>query len=244
MKENPAADSIIALRDLRFAWPRGRDVLDVPLLQVARGERLFLQGPSGSGKSTLLGLLGGVLIAQHGSIEVLGQSLQKLSGSARDRFRADHIGFVFQMFNLLPYLSLIENITLPCRFSPTRAKRAQAHGGSLQDEATRLLRELGLDAAALNQRSASEISVGQQQRVAVARALIGAPEILIADEPTSALDSDTRESFLKLLFEECTRVGTTLVFVSHDLSLAPLFSRTLKLDAINRAGTFATAAAP
>ncbi len=241
MTENPAADSIITLRDLRFAWPRGRDVLDIPLMHVARGERLFLQGPSGSGKSTLLGLLGGVLIAQYGSTEVLGESLEKLSGAARDRFRADHIGFVFQMFNLLPYLSLIENITLPCRFSPTRAKRAQVNGGSLQDEATRLLRELGLDATALNRRSASELSVGQQQRVAVARALIGAPEILIADEPTSALDSDTRVSFLKLLFEECTRVDTTLIFVSHDLGLAPLFSRTLQLAAINRAGIFAKA---
>jgi putative ABC transport system ATP-binding protein len=243
MNENPATDSIITLRDLRFAWPRARDVLDIPLLQVARGERLFLQGPSGSGKSTLLGLLGGVLIPQHGSIEVLGQSLEKMSGSARDRFRAEHIGFVFQMFNLLPYLSLIENITLPCRFSPTRAKRAHAHGGSLQHEAIRLLRELGLDANFLNQRSASELSVGQQQRVAVARALIGAPEILIADEPTSALDTDTRESFLKLLFDECARVGTTLIFVSHDLGLAPLFSRTLKLAAINRTRTFATVTA-
>jgi len=220
----------IHLHNLHFSWNAGTPLLDIADFQVRRGERLFLQGPSGSGKSTLLGLLGGVLVQQRGRIDVLGTGLAGLGDAARDRFRADHIGIIFQQFNLLPFLNVIENVTLACRFSPRRAQRV----GDPSSEAARLLRVLGLDPAQLQAQSTRNLSVGQQQRVAAARALIGAPEILIADEPTSALDTDTRGAFLKLLFSQCERAGTTLLFVSHDTNLAPLFTRALALADINR----------
>ena len=226
---------LLTLSQLRFAWRQGSSpLLALDALRINHGERVFIRGPSGSGKTTLLNLLSGVLIPQQGSIRVLDTPLEELNHAARDRFLADHIDFVFQMFNLVPYLSLIENVTLPCRFSDRRRNRAQA-AHSLEDEARRLLTHLGLtDSVSLNH-TVTALSVGQQQRVAAARALIGGPELLIADEPTSALDNDAREVFLSLLFTECERAGSTLLFVSHDQSLAPLFSRTLDLPHLNLA---------
>ncbi|AHE99680.1 methionine ABC transporter ATP-binding protein [Thioalkalivibrio paradoxus ARh 1] len=209
-------------------------MLDIPALEIARGERVFIHGPSGSGKSTLLSLFGGVLLPEQGEIAVLGRSLGGLSASRRDALRADHLGFIFQQFNLIPYLDVQGNVTLPCRFSRLRQARARARGG-IEAEAQRLLQQLGLGDAALAHRRPDELSVGQQQRVAAARALIGAPEILIADEPTSALDADRKEAFLELLLAECTALDTTLVFVSHDTALAGVFDRAIALAEINRA---------
>ena len=227
---------IIAISDLEFRWQANSPpVLLIDRLEVRHGERLFIKGPSGSGKSTLLSLLGGVTTPQRGSVEVLGQSLNAISSAKRDHFRADHIGFVFQMFNLLPYLSTVENITLPCRFSDTRRNRVLQRGQDLESEARRLLSHLDLADEQLLTRRVTELSVGQQQRVAVARALMGAPEILIADEPTSALDWDRREAFLSLLEKECAEQDITLLFVSHDPSLEPLFDRTIGLAELNRA---------
>lgn len=226
---------LIQLDDVHFAWPGQPRLLDIASFTLDRGERVFLKGPSGSGKTTLLGLLGGVLLPGNGSIRVLETDLPSLSASARDRFRADHTGYIFQMFNLLPYLSVVENVTLPCRFSPLRRGRALAHNGSLEQCATGLLAGLGLSDPALLRRSVNELSIGQQQRVAAARALIGSPELVIADEPTSALDADSREAFLRLLFAECERGGSSLLFVSHDSSLEPLFDRALSLGELNRA---------
>jgi putative ABC transport system ATP-binding protein len=224
----------IHLRDVRFGWTRQAPLLAIDELRVERGERLFLQGPSGSGKSTLLGLIGGVLLPQTGSISVLGTDITTLGASARDRFRADHIGFIFQQFNLLPFLDVIDNVTLPCKFSPRRAERARAVARNHAAEAHLLLLALGLDPTTIEGRSVRELSVGQQQRVAAARALIGAPEILIVDEPTSALDEDARTAFLTLLIAQCDRCRSTLVFVSHDSNLASLFDRRLQLAQINR----------
>jgi putative ABC transport system ATP-binding protein len=228
-------DPIITLNHLRFRWlGNGPDILDIEAMTVSRGERVFIEGASGSGKSTLLCLLAGVMTPQHGEIYVLGQRIDRLGGARRDRFRADHIGFIFQLFNLIPYLSVLENVTLPCRFSRTRRTAALANGSDLDAEAVRLLNHLDLDAGLLA-RPVTDLSVGQQQRVAAARALIGRPEILIADEPTSSLDTNRRTAFLDLLFRECEAAGTTLVFVSHDAKLEPLFDRTLGLTDINRA---------
>jgi putative ABC transport system ATP-binding protein len=221
----------VSCRDLRFAYRHGRDVIDIPDLTIARGERVFLFGPSGSGKTTLLGLLAGVLRPTAGDLHVLGTDLAHLTASRRDAFRAVHIGYVFQMFNLIPYLSVRDNITLACRLSA--ARRARLGTATLDDAARAIAAELEIDGL-LNER-VTELSVGQQQRVAAARALLGAPELVVADEPTSALDTDRREAFLALLFASCERAHTTLVFVSHDLSLRPLFSRGLDLTALNRA---------
>ena len=223
----------IEARALRYAWPGKPLTIDLPRLDIARGERVFLKGPSGSGKSTLLGLLGGVLSPQSGSVRVLGTDLAPLSGAARDRFRGDNIGFIFQMFNLIPYLGVLENVLLPAQFSPARASRIP--GGDLAAEGRRLLAALGLGSPDYLARPVTELSIGQQQRVAAARALLGRPGIIVADEPTSSLDYDSREDFLRLLMNECKAQDSALLFVSHDTSLGPLFDRNLSLREINRA---------
>jgi putative ABC transport system ATP-binding protein len=235
-------DPAVRIRDLVFRWRRDTPpVLAIEALDVARGERIFIKGASGSGKSSLLGMLAGVAIPERGDIRVLGQAMQALRGARRDAFRADHMGYIFQMFNLVPYLGVLENVVLPCRFSTLRRTRALDRSGTLAAEGARLLEHLGLAADGLLGRAVTELSVGQQQRVAAARALIGAPELLIADEPTSALDADLKESFLGLLLAECAAQQTTLVFVSHDASLEHLFDRSVALADINRVGSGALA---
>ncbi len=227
---------VVDIENLAFAWKGGPQVLNLPTFRLEAGERVFLRGPSGSGKSTLLGLIAGVLAPQQGNVRVLGKDMAALSASGRDRLRADHVGVIFQMFNLVPYLSVTGNVLLPLRFSPARRGAA---GSDAEGEARRLLTRLGLDDERLLARRVSDLSVGQQQRVAAARALIGAPDLIIADEPTSALDADARDRFIALLSEEVTRSGASLLFVSHDASLAPLFTRAVDLVAINQAGVCA-----
>lgn len=226
---------VITAHNLHFQWTNsGPEILHIPRLAVEAGERALIRGASGSGKSTLLSLLAGITVPTQGSIDILGQSLETLSGVQRDHFRADHIGYLFQLFNLLPYLSVLDNVILPCRFSRRRKARALNNGASLEAEARRLLERLDLLHADILERPVSTLSVGQQQRVAAARALMGSPELLIADEPTSALDADRREAFIQLLFEECAAAGSTLVFVSHDHALESLFDRSVDLAEINR----------
>lgn len=231
---SPPPGAVAALRDVTFAWNRQTPpVLRIPQFDIAPRERVFLRGPSGSGKSTLLNLLAGVVLPQQGSVSVLGTDLGSLGGAARDRFRADHVGFVFQLFNLIPYLTVVENVVLPCLFSARRRERAIATGGSVDADALRLLQHLDMADPALLARSATDLSAGQQQRVAAARALVGAPELVIADEATSALDADRRAAFLDLLFRECAAAGAAIVFVSHDASAARAFDRTIELADIN-----------
>ncbi len=229
----------VELSKLRFAYRTGRDVLAIDHLSIARGETVFLHGPSGSGKTTLLGLLAGVLRASAGQVKVLGEDFTTMSNGARDAFRARHLGYVFQMFNLIPYLSVRENILLPIRLEAARRARL---GTQSFDEAVRDVAGQ-LDIARYLDTPIGELSVGQQQRVAAARALIGSPEVVIADEPTSALDTDRREQFLELLFRSCEKAHATLVFVSHDHTLMPLFSRIVELGEINTASQLARAGA-
>jgi putative ABC transport system ATP-binding protein len=224
----PTLDEVIHASGVRFGW-RGPEpaVLDIPELAVRPGGTLFVAGPSGSGKTTLLSLLAGVVTPQSGEITLLGRRVDRMSGAERDGFRADHVGYIFQQFNLVPYLSVEDNVTLPLRFS---ARRREAAGGSTcTSEARRLLGRLGLHGDELLQREVTELSVGQQQRVAAARALIGAPEILLADEPTSSLDAANREAFLELLFAECRQAGTTVVLASHDRSMAGRFDQVFEV---------------
>lgn len=229
------AEFVVDIENLVFQWPgKNSFCLSIPQFKVERGERIFLQGASGSGKSTLLGLLGGVLLPQPCRLRILDTDLMALTSSARDRFRVDHIGFLFQQFNLVPYLSVRENVLLPCRFSQRRRQRALDTAGTnaadgLERIADQLLNLLGLGTG-LAQQPATALSVGQQQRVAAARALIGHPELIIADEPTSALDSDRQAEFLELLLERCNDENVTLIFVSHDERLGKHFTRSVHLS--------------
>jgi putative ABC transport system ATP-binding protein len=222
---------VLLLQDVRYAWPgAGADCLVIDRLHITAGRTVFLHGPSGCGKSTLLGLLAGVLVARQGSVNFLGQDWAQLPGGRRDARRADHVGVVFQQFNLLPYLTVLDNVLLPCRFSQLRASRCP---GSAAEAARALLHRVALPQA-LWARRADALSVGQQQRVAAARALIGAPELVIADEPTSALDAALRDDFMVLLMDACAAAGSTLVFVSHDERLAARFDERLSLPMLNR----------
>lgn len=219
----------LSLHGLRYRWPgAAADTLAIDDLSLLPGDTVFLRGPSGCGKSTLLSLCAGVLLPRSGAVQLLGQAWQSLGASARDRHRADHLGYVFQQFNLLPYLSVLDNVRLPLRFSRLRAQRAAP------DAAEQLLARTGLPHGLWGQ-AAGTLSVGQQQRVAAARALIGAPAVVIADEPTSALDEALRESFMALLLDSCAEAGSALLFVSHDARLAQRFARVVDLPAINRA---------
>ncbi|MEL6829925.1 MAG: ABC transporter ATP-binding protein [Pseudomonadota bacterium] len=224
----------VHIEKLEFAWPKSPRLLEIEEFDLRPGERLFLRGPSGSGKSTLLGLIAGVLTPQTGKISVCGYDMSKLNGTKRDQIRADRLGVIFQMFNLVPYLTVAQNVALPCRFSKRRAQQV-AQTGNAATEVERLLSRLGLDDPSLIHRPVTALSVGQQQRVAAARALIGGPEIVIADEPTSALDADSRDRFISLLTEEASRSGASLLFVSHDSALSSHFDRAIDLNDLNRA---------
>ena len=226
--ETPA----VHIKDLRFAYRRGPEVLDIPELLVPRGERVFLHGPSGSGKTTLLGIIAGVLQPTSGAVSVLGHEMAQLRPGQRDALRGEQLGYLFQLFNLLPWLSVTENVTLPVELHAVR--RARLGHASPREAAHALLQRL--DLGDFLHVPVGELSVGQQQRVAAARALIGRPALLIADEPTSSLDADRRNAFLDLLFAECATAESTLLFVSHDLSLGGRFDRQLSLPELNRAG--------
>ncbi|MBA3582072.1 MAG: ABC transporter ATP-binding protein [Gammaproteobacteria bacterium] len=231
-------ESIVTIQNLGFCWPRQQHwALEIEELTIYRNEKIFIKGASGSGKSTLLNLLGGVFKPNTGDITVLDTSLNALSGAQRDRFRADNIGFIFQQFNLLPYLSIVDNIIQPCHFSKRRKHNVLKENTTLANEASRLAERLGINNNFLHKRNVADLSVGQQQRVAVARALIGQPALIIADEPTSSLDADSRHNFLELLFEECDKTHSTLIFVSHDQQLATAFDRCLDMKSLNRALT-------
>jgi len=226
----------VHLSGVGFTWPGDTEpVLCIPEFAIAQGERLFLQGPSGSGKTTLLSLIAAVLSPDKGQVVVDGVVVNDLWRGQRDQFRVNRIGLVFQQFNLLPFLSVHENVVLPCRFSKQRRQEACKDGQTLANEVRRLLLAMRLNPDDIQHRSVNDLSVGQQQRVAVARALIGRPPLIIADEPTSSLDSDSRQAFLDLLFTEVKAAGSTLLFVSHDASLASSFDRHVDLREINQA---------
>ncbi len=242
MTEQGAAAALLSIDGLRFRWPRAaHDCLAIDHLELAAGEALFLRGPSGCGKSTLLSLVAGVLAPSSGCIRLMGHDWTALPAAQRDRVRANNIGYIFQQFNLLPYLSALDNVLLPCRLSAARAARA-SHDGTPAAAAHKLLARMGLGKE-LWQRRATELSVGQQQRVAAARALIGRPTLVIADEPTSALDEELRDSFMQVLMTSCRDAGSALLLVSHDMRLAAEFDRSLDLRAINTAATRMEAAA-
>ncbi len=209
----------LSIDDLSFTWSNNPNfTLNIPKWQVKANEKVFLYGRSGEGKSTLLNLIAGIHTGYSGMLQVLGQDLAKLSNRQRDIFRANNIGVIFQQFNLLPYLTGQQNILLAQQFK--HSDKAS------QQDLQQICDALELHTSLLNQK-AKQLSVGQQQRVAVARALLGKPQLILADEPTSALDTESRESFINLLLEVA---GTaSVIFVSHDLTLASYFDKQIKL---------------
>ena len=219
----------IHLSDVQFFYPQAaaQQVLNIPNWSLAAGQHSFIHGPSGCGKSTLLGLLSGLLTATDGDINLLGQTMSLLSQRQRDRFRAKHIGYIFQQFNLIPYLSAMDNIKLASKFN--RLDNALP----VQQQSQYLLGTLNIPSSSWHKPCAS-LSIGQQQRVAIARALINKPQIIIADEPTSSLDSPNTEAFMQLLMSMAKEYQASLVFVSHDLSLAKHFDRVESFIDINQ----------
>ncbi|MGB1328438.1 MAG: ATP-binding cassette domain-containing protein [Porticoccaceae bacterium] len=218
----------IKLSDIRFNYAERHQhtVINIPTWSLHTGDQVFVHGPSGGGKSTLLGLLSGLLVPNKGQITVLGQRLDNMNNRQRDRFRAENIGYVFQQFNLMPYLNAIENVLLATQFS------AQKHTVGLKDEIKNLFNELNISDKDWS-RPTRELSIGQQQRVAIARALINKPQLLIADEPTSSLDEANKDAFMQLLMPMVSKNKMTLLFVSHDLSLSNYFSRVESLSDFN-----------
>jgi len=227
-------DNVLNLKNLHFGYTPEQTLIDIEHFSIQSGESVFLKGPSGSGKSTVLGLVGGVLTPRSGNLSICGSELTTISSAQKDKIRANHLGIIFQQFNLLPYIGVIQNIVLPCRFSTHRRDRAIEVSGSVTQAAKNLIRGLGLSNQELS-RSVGELSVGQQQRVAVARALIGGPDLIIADEPTSALDHNNRDRFIELLNVSREQFGRSLLFVSHDQTLASHFDRSVSLTNLNKA---------
>ena len=218
----------MTLSDVHYRWPgRTSFKMFIPEFDLDTGETVLLLGESGSGKSTLLSLICGTITPQSGHVRVGGEDMARLSSAKRDQFRAEQIGLIFQQFNLLPFASVLDNIILPLRFAPKRKARVP----NPTEQATQLCSDLGLPNDILNS-NASRLSVGQQQRVAAARALIGTPPLIIADEPTSALDAATQSVFLELLFNQSRANGTSLLMVSHDARLADQFDRVVHMTDI------------
>lgn len=211
---------LISVSDLTFAYGE-RHVLNIPDWQLMHGESIFISGESGSGKTTLISLLAGLLKPTSGNISINANDITTMRPNELNKFRANHVGLISQQFNLIPYLSVIDNILLANSFSDHTKK-------DVRREALQLLGQLELKKEIADQK-ASQLSVGQQQRVAIVRALINRPLLLLADEPTSALDADNKQSFMTLLKEMTHEINLSLVFISHDASLAPFFSRSMAL---------------
>ena len=221
-------ESIIKIESLNFYWSKKSNFkIFVPSLEIKKGEKVLLLGESGSGKTTLLSLICGFLNPLSGSISINGNTINKLSSKTKDEYRADNIGIIFQQFNLLPYANVVDNVLLPLYFSQARSKNIV----NKRAAALELFKQLRLPDD-IAQYKASNLSVGQQQRVAVARALIGNPSLIIADEPTSSLDTNAQQLFLDLMFKQISENNSTLLMVSHDYSLSNRFDRQININEI------------
>lgn len=215
---------ILEATNLRYQFKSQR-VLLFPNLKISPGERILLMGSSGSGKSTLLNLLSGILPLQSGSISIAGQNFSGSSEKTLDEIRADHIGIIFQSLNLIPYLSGYQNAQLAMQFSTVR--RSKTH--NVKKEVIDIAKRLGLTKFDMQQ-AVDELSIGQQQRVAAVRALLGQPELILADEPTSALDPSATELFLEELAGEVDATSQAVLMVSHNPMLKPFFTRVVTIE--------------
>lgn len=222
----------LLLRGVQFRYaPHAPLTLDVPEFTLARAEQAALTGGSGSGKSTLLNLVAGLMEPTAGEVRVDGRRVHALRGAARDRFRGERIGMIFQTHHLLPGFTAIENVMLALTFS---AVPPAEHRGRAAD----LLTRLGIDRHAADVQT---LSVGQQQRVAVARALVARPALVLADEPTASLDPANAAAAIDLLERACQDAGAALLVVTHDPAAAERFARRVPLADLNRAASTSAA---
>jgi putative ABC transport system ATP-binding protein len=218
---------LFVIKDLKFKYAgQETTALELNDFSVSEGERVFLRGRSGSGKSTLLNILAGVLTAPKDSVFYRSQDFSSISPAKRDQLRASEMGIIFQQFNLLPYLSAEENVFVPFAFNKNKDI-------DYKSRAKELFEHLKLSPEILS-KPVHKLSVGQQQRVAVVRALIHKPKLILADEPTSSLDTEARDDFISLLLKESSAIGASVIFVSHDPTLEKHFQKTLHLK--NREG--------
>lgn len=215
----------LELRNIEFAWGSAvKPLFSIQELVLQQGQTLFIGGPSGCGKTSLLSLITGIQVAQQGVCRVLETTLKDKSSSERDRFRGERLGLIFQQFNLLPFLSVQENIELPSQLFSSRLQNSVDQFGSLKAHVDVLCDALHLGPE-LRRRSAHQLSVGEQQRVAAARAFLGCPALIVADEPTSALDEDNKVDFLNLLLSTARIQNTSVITVSHDTRIAAQFDQ-------------------
>ena len=220
---------MIEISDLQFRYPQGEFRLEIPALEVRSGETTAFVGPSGSGKTTLLNLIAGIVIPPTGRVVTGGVTVSELDDEARRSFRISQVGMVFQEFELLEYLTVLDNILLPYRIHP-----AMQMGGGVMERARGLAAEMGI--GALVDRRPRELSQGERQRVAVCRAVVSDPPLLLADEPTGNLDPANKGKVMDLLLGYAARTGATLVTVTHDHGLLPSHDRVVDFAGFGRVG--------
>ncbi len=209
---------MIEIHSLEFGYPGGEFHLSIPELNVAAGEKLAVIGPSGSGKTTLLNLVAGIFTPQKGRVQVAGSEVSTLGDAGRRNFRITQIGFVFQDFGLLDYLNVLDNILHPYRITG-----ALGLTGEVRERAAQLAARMGIGDKL--RRRAENLSQGEKQRVAICRALLPAPRLILADEATGNLDPRNKDHILDLLFQSIEEHGATLLAVTHDHELLPRFDR-------------------
>ena len=217
---------MITIRDLHFFWPASNFEMRIPSLDISTGSSSAVTGPSGSGKTTLLNIISGIQPVDSGSVNVGDTELAHLSDSHRRAFRLKKIGLIFQNFELIEYLSVLDNVLLPARISPAVQLTAE-----LRDSARSLLSRACLESQA--SRSVTRLSQGERQRVAVCRALLTDPSLLLADEPTGNLDPDSTLRVVELLLDQVREHEATLLMVSHDHSLLSHFDSTIDFGMLN-----------
>ena len=227
--EKPLLDSMIQISELEFQYRPGEFCLRVPQMSVSKGTTVAVIGPSGSGKTTLLQLVAGILVPSAGNLTVAGLEVSALDQAARRAFRIRQVGLVFQEFELLDHLTVLDNILLTCRITPTVQLRAEH-----RERAAELAREVGIfDKLS---RYVRKLSQGERQRVAICRALLLEPPLLLCDEPTGNLDPANKAHVLDILFEYIHRNDTTLLAVTHDHTLLTRFDETVDFERLHAAG--------
>ena len=217
------AVAMIEIESVQFRYPQSDFLLELPSLNIETGQKVAIVGPSGCGKTTLLNLISGIAEPDIGSVSVGGECVSRLSDAARRDYRIANIGMVFQQFELVEYLNVRDNILLPFAINSTLVLDSEV--GS---RAAGLATAMGLGEKL--SRRASQLSQGEQQRVAICRALITCPQLILADEPTGNLDPKNKALILDLIFDQATKQGQTLIVVTHDLGILEGFDRTIDFE--------------